>query len=119
MSQASLRFPKFRRLRKRPQYLEMARRGRRIHTRHFLLQVLPAVLSHGRLGVTVTRKVGGAVVRNHIKRRVREAFRTSAALRGAGLDLVVIAKSGARSLSTADVAAELQQGLDRLRRPGA
>lgn len=117
MSQASLRFPKTRRLRKRPQFLEIARRGRRAHTRHFLLQALAAGPGPGRLGVTVTKRVGNAVVRNRIKRRVREAFRTSPVLRDSGLDLVVIAKTGAQRLAPVDVAMELRQGLERLQSP--
>jgi ribonuclease P protein component len=61
-----------------------------------------------RLGVTVARRVGGAVVRNRIKRRVRECFRLT--LRGilpAGTDLVVIARGGAGDLASAAIRDEL------------
>ncbi len=59
-----------------------------------------------RLGITVTRKIGGAVQRNRIKRVVREAFRLSPDRLPRGIDLVVIAKPGAHELGLAEVTAE-------------
>jgi ribonuclease P protein component len=52
-----------------------------------------------RLGITVSRKVGRAVVRNRVKRRVREWFRGSRAKLREGIDLVVIGRSSAIYLS--------------------
>lgn len=43
-----------------------------------------------RLGLSVSRKVGGAVVRNRIRRRIREAFRRLKGLHTAGVDLVIV-----------------------------
>ncbi len=47
-------------------------------------------LPHCRLGLSVSRKVGGAALRNRWKRLIREAFRTSRSRLPEGLDLVVI-----------------------------
>jgi ribonuclease P protein component len=53
-------------------------------------------LGHPRLGLSVSRKVGGAVKRNRWKRMIREAFRCSAARLPNGVDLIVIPRQGAR-----------------------
>lgn len=66
----------------------------------------PVATGPARLGVTATRKIGGAVQRNRIKRLVREAFRLEPTLLPAGIDLVVVAKGGAPALALADVQAE-------------
>jgi ribonuclease P protein component len=51
-------------------------------------------LSHPRLGCSVSRKVGGAVVRNRHKRLFREAFRLEQERLPAGVDLVLIPRPG-------------------------
>jgi len=109
-------FPKKVRLRKRPQFLAVGQKGRKVHTAHFLLLWLPNQLPHSRLGITVTRKVAGAVGRNRVKRMVREAFRTAGAEMLRGVDVVVIAKKQAHRLAGAQVAAELEQAWMRIQK---
>jgi len=61
-----------------------------------------------RLGMAVSRRVGKAVVRNKIKRRVRECFRLKLrTLLPPGTGLVVIARTGAGELAAGDVISEL------------
>ena len=62
-----------------------------------------------RLGVTVSRKVGNAVVRNRVKRRIREWFRHDGQALVAGRDVVVIARSAAAGLAGAASFAELSR----------
>ena len=87
----------------------MQKIGRSVRTRHFVL-LLAAREAPGpaRLGVVATKKTGGAVVRNRIKRLCRECFRNWPDLLPRGVDLVVIAHPGAQKLVLADVQAEWQ-----------
>ena len=50
-------------------------------------------LGHNRLGITVSTKLGGAVVRNRARRRLREAYRLSAQHLLPGYDLVLVART--------------------------
>jgi ribonuclease P protein component len=62
-----------------------------------------------RLGVTVSKRVGNAVVRNRVKRRIREWFRHSRVGLPGQSEIVVIARRAARDLSSAEVAAFLDR----------
>ena len=63
------------RLRKRPDFLRCYRKGRRRPGALAILYSAPNDLGHPRLGLTVSKKVGGAVLRVRLKRRIREIYR--------------------------------------------
>lgn len=71
-----------------------------------------------RLGVTVSRRVGGSVVRSLVKRRIREWFRRDRARLPMSRDLVVIARPPAARLSQHDADRELSLAADRLAASG-
>ncbi len=89
------RWPKSHRVRTRLQYQGVQTGGTRVVSPHFvfLLNAQAVRLPHSRMGVTASRKVGGAVVRNRAKRLVREAFRATRELWPAGIDVVVVVRS--------------------------
>jgi len=104
------------RLRRRADFLALQRSGQKIHGRSFLALVSTAN-GEGRVGVTVTRRVGNAVTRNRIKRLVREWLRLNGWV-PSGCDVVFIAKEGAAALRRLDeVGADLSRICARL--PGA
>ena len=83
-------------------------RGRNRHSRHFIVVTLDRPgLERARIGITVSRKIGNAVARNHVKRRVREFFRLHCSKITPGREIVFIAKTGAEKLSYVEVAEEL------------
>lgn len=86
-------FPKRYRLRRRREFLSVQRGGRRVPTGHFIAYGRPNGGRPTRLGVTVSRKVGKAHVRNRVKRLVREAFRRHRLEMPRGLDLVLVARN--------------------------
>ena len=102
-------YPSAHRLKRRPQYLAVREQGRHIYTRHFIVQWMPGLQGYTRLGVTVTRRIGNAVVRNRVKRLVREAFRLAGGNLPAGTDLVVIAKKGSALLNRMEASTELER----------
>jgi ribonuclease P protein component len=95
------------RVRRRAEYRLIQARGRRVHTPHFVILMYPSAGTAPRLGITVTRKIGGAVERNRVKRVVREVFRRNRASFPVACDVVFIAKAGAPVLGYADVLAEV------------
>ena len=104
------------RLKHRASFLRAASGGRRFAAGSFILQALARDDSEPvRVGYTVTRKVGNAVVRNRTRRRLREAARLVLGERDArGVDLVLIGRQATRSLPFTELLADLKQALDRM-----
>lgn len=97
----SQRFPKDARIRKRRDFLSVQSSGRKFHTRCFLAIVRASASDCGRVGITVSKKVGNAVMRNRIKRLVREYARREHPA-PPGTDVVFIAKRNAAKVSGYD-----------------
>jgi ribonuclease P protein component len=96
------------RLRRRADYLRCYRTGRRRHGALAILYFVPNQLGHPRLGITASRKVGPAVVRQRIKRRIKEVYRRwKDRDRLPAMDLVVHLKPEARQADFDALQAEL------------
>jgi ribonuclease P protein component len=85
-------------LRRRADYLRAYKTGRRRHGSLAILHFVPNQAGHPRLGITASRKVGKAVVRQLLKRRIREIYRRwNDRGKLPALDLVVHLKPEART----------------------
>lgn len=104
------------RLRRRKDFIRVQTDGDRVTTKHFVFLVaLNTPGAPARLGITATRKIGCAVVRNRAKRLVRETFRHLPELVPEGVDMVVIVRKALDGLTTPDVIREWRS-VDRVLR---
>jgi ribonuclease P protein component len=92
---SDFRLPKSRKLLKAAQFDRVFRAKRSRSDGVLVLYAIENDLGYPRLGLVVSRKVGGAVVRNRWKRCLREAFRLAQHELPPGLDLVILPRAGA------------------------
>lgn len=74
-------------------FRQIYRRGRSAVTPFLVLYCRPNRLGRNRLGITVSTKLGGAVVRNRARRRLREVYRLAQPNLKQGYDLVLVARA--------------------------
>ena len=86
------------RLKRRAEFLRVAAKGRKVPMPGLVLQAMPRPDDGAaRIGFTVTKKVGNAVVRNRTRRRLKEAARLQLQEQPvSGVDLVMIGRDGTR-----------------------
>jgi ribonuclease P protein component len=89
---ADQRFPKSSRLKRTAEFRRVFDRRRSVTNGRMTVCACENELGFTRIGLSVSRKVGGAVVRNRWKRLLREAFRLSRERLPLGIDLVVVPK---------------------------
>ena len=96
------------RIRKKRDYSTVYQQGVRKDTRHFIVIARPSRSGFSRLGVTVSKKAGGAVTRTRVKRLLREFFRLHQRQFTPAQDIVIIAKRNMPALTYQDVRRELE-----------
>ena len=97
-----------------------ANRGKRYATPGFVLLVFDRRDDDAakRLGITITKKVGNAVVRNRMRRRFRELMREMLADKGkAGADHILIGRDGGIEKDFGELRADIARALDKLNTP--
>lgn len=108
-SRAKRGFPREARLLRRAEFDAVYREGRRRVGRHFTVFVRPNGTDRSRFGSSVKRQLGTAVVRNRIRRRIREIVRLHRAEIPSGWDAVVHPRATVATAKFAALEAELVQ----------
>lgn len=94
-------------LKKNDQFREVYKNGRFLANKYLVIYVLENNLEINRLGISVSKKVGNSVVRHHLARLVRESYRLHEDMFNSGLDIVVVARKSAASISYHDMESAL------------
>ncbi len=100
MPPTRLRFPKAAHLFRAEEFARLKHEGQSFHGKLIVLSVLQAAgEAESRIGFITSRRVGGAVVRNRVRRRLREIVRIARPQLKAGLWLALIARQSAARAS--------------------
>lgn len=86
-------------LKKNSYFQNVYKHGKSYANRFFVMYVLENKTETNRLGISVSKKVGNSVIRHHITRLVREAYRLQEEMFENGLDIVVIARAAAKNIT--------------------
>lgn len=95
-------------------FRRLYQRGRSSAGRYIVVYCRKNGLDYNRLGLTVSTKVGHAVVRNRIRRRLREAYRLSEAQYISGYDIVIVARTRAAHTTYQELSQSLVTAMDKL-----
>ena len=95
-------------LRKRAEFVLVQNSGKRFRGRCLLLMVHPNQSEQSRIGLTVSRKVGNAVIRNRVRRRLRESIRLDPQRFISGQDYVFIARARAATVGSSTLHKEVE-----------
>jgi ribonuclease P protein component len=96
-----------------PEFERVYRRGSVYKGRLFSVHALPNTIGKPRLGLSVSKKVGTSVVRNKVRRRLREVFRSSAEALPGEMDLVISARPAAAGATFEELNEEFLHSLRR------
>ena len=115
----SATFPKNKRLLKHADFDRVYREGKRQVSRNMsVFYLLPQANVEGavHVGITVGRALGGAVSRNRIKRRMREAVRRHLAELTSAVDVVINPRKSVADMELAELEKEVQQAFKKIER---
>jgi ribonuclease P protein component len=102
-------------LRSRRDFARLGARGRTRMDSLFVIHFAANDLDHDRYGISTGRRLGGAVARNRVRRRIREVLRAAPTASGPGCDVLVVARPPAVGASFDELRAALERLLASVR----
>jgi ribonuclease P protein component len=84
-------------------YKEIYRTGKSYANKYLVMYVRKNGLENNRLGISVSKKVGNSVIRHRITRLIRESYRLSEDRLCNGLDIVIVARIGAKGREYSEI----------------
>jgi ribonuclease P protein component len=97
------------------EFRQAYREGTRIANDRIIIHAISRGAGPARVGIAVRRQIGGAVRRNRVKRRIREASARTYALLPAGVDVVIVPRSAAADAPFRELVAALADVFARAR----
>lgn len=94
-------------LKKNKDFLSVYRNGKSYANKYLVMYVLENNTNQNRLGISASKKIGNSVVRHRFCRLVRESYRLHEDIFNSGLDIVVIARNSASSVSYNEIESAL------------
>ena len=104
-------------LRSREDFAHLGERGRTRTDRLLVVHYAANTLQHDRFGIATGRRLGGAVTRNRVRRRIREILRATPGVEGRGWDVLVVARPASASASFEELRNALLRLLAAARSP--
>ena len=94
-------------LKKNEQFREVYKKGNSYANKYLVVYILENNQNKNFLGISVSKKVGNSVVRHHLARLIRESYRLHENMFNSGLNIVVIARNSAASVSYHEIESAL------------
>lgn len=107
-------FPKTKRLLKTKEFNTVFEQGVKVVTEFLVAFAIPSKKS--KVGIVVSKKVGNAVIRNKLKRVLREYYRQFGEEHGESMELIVIARYTAKRAKTQEIDRAFDRSMTKLRR---
>ena len=90
-------------IKKTREFQKVYRNGKSFANKYLVMYILKNERTENRLGISVSKKVGNSVVRHRLTRLIRESYRLNKDLFIKGIDIVIVARTGAKDIDYSKV----------------
>ena len=90
-------------IKKTREFQKVYKRGKSFANKYLVMYILTNERTENRLGISVSKKVGNSVVRHRLTRLIRESYRLNKDLFIKGIDIVIVARTGAKDIDYSKV----------------